>query len=299
MQFFILLIGALLFTFYQFQPAPVFFNRAVEQKALETPYRDSMVEVQKQFNKLNHDRTQSSLNYVRSTGENEGGDAEIQKEKLELDNIQLDALRTTYKSYISKALPAADTNDTNYIFLRFVVDYLPVGLVGLLIAIIFLAAWGSIAAALNSLASCTMIDFHLRFKKGNFAISEEEVGQYKTSKLYTLAWGIFCIIVAQFANRMGSLIEAVNILGSLFYGVILGIFLVAFYIKKIGSKSVFWAAILSEIGIITLFILNQYKIIGLSFLWLNVAGALLVVMISLLFNTLGFDKKSTVETKLM
>ncbi len=210
--------------------------------------------------------------------------AESYKEGMKAGNRQLDSLRTKYKTYINKALPAADNNDTNYIFLRFVVDYLPVGLVGLLIAIIFLAAWGSIAAALNSLAACTMIDFHLRFRKDPVRVSEEEVSQYKTSKWYTLAWGIFCIVVAQFANRMGSLIEAVNILGSLFYGVILGIFLVAFYIKSVGGKAVFWAAIVSETGILTLFILNQKNVIGLSFLWLNVIGAFMVILLSVVLS---------------
>jgi SSS family transporter len=279
MQFCILLIGALLFTFYQFQPSPVFFNRAVEQKALATSFKDSLIETNKQYNYLKHSQTQLGLSYIRTKGDN-SKEAIALKDSLQAGNKKLEVLRNNYKGYIKSALPGADSNDTNYIFLRFVVDYMPVGLVGLLIAIIFLAAWGSIAAALNSLASCTMIDFHMRFKKVHKSISEEEAIQYKTSKWYTLAWGIFCIIVAQFANRMGSLIEAVNILGSLFYGVILGIFLVAFYIKKIGGKAVFWAAILSEIGVITLFLLNQYKIIGLSFLWLNVAGALFVIVLS-------------------
>jgi Na+/proline symporter len=279
MQFCILLIGALLFTFYQFQPSPVFFNRAVEQKALATSYKDSMIETNKQYNYLKQTQTQLGLSYIR-TKESDSKEAIALKDSLQAGNKKLEALRNNYKGYIKNALPGADNNDTNYIFLRFVVDYMPVGLVGLLIAIIFLAAWGSIAAALNSLASCTMIDFHLRFKKVGAVVTEEEAIQYRTSKWYTLGWGVFCIIVAQFANRMGSLIEAVNILGSLFYGVILGIFLVAFYIKRIGGKAVFWAAIVSEIGVVTLFLLNQYKVIGLSFLWLNVAGALFVVVLS-------------------
>lgn len=289
MQFCILLIGALLFTFYQFQPAPVFFNRAVEQKALATSYRDSMIETNKQYNYFKQTQTQLGLSYLRNKDENTV-EALSLKDSLQAGNLQLDKLRNNYKGYIKKALPSADNNDTNYIFLRFVVDYMPVGLVGLLIAIIFLAAWGSIAAALNSLASCTMIDFHLRFKKANTSVSEDEVIQYKQSKWYTLAWGVFCIIVAQFANRMGSLIEAVNVLGSLFYGVILGIFLVAFYVKRIGGKAVFWAAIVSELGVITLFLLNQYNVIGLSFLWLNVAGALFVVVIASVLQMFTFKE---------
>lgn len=286
MQFCILLLGALLFTFYQFNPSPVFHNRAVEQEALETSYRDSMVMVQKKYVALNHQQTLLDVAYLKEVNESKTNNAESYKGRIQQGNIQLEALRKQYKSYIKKALPSADNNDTNYIFLRFVVDYLPVGLVGLLIAIIFLAAWGSIAAALNSLASCTMIDFHRRFRKEDVKESSEAMSgrEYITSRWYTFAWGIFSIIVAQFAYRMGSLIEAVNVLGSLFYGVILGIFLVAFYIKKIGGKAVFRSAIISEIAVIILFFLNQYEIIGLSFLWLNVAGALFVVTLSLTLN---------------
>ncbi len=177
-------------------------------------------------------------------------------------------------------------NDTNYIFLRFVVDYLPVGLVGLLIAVIFLAAWGSIAAALNALASCTVIDFHLRFRSKSIdgTTLAQSATDYKTSKWYTLAWGVFCILTAQFATGMGSLIEAVNVLGSLFYGVILGIFLVAFYAKKVGGTAVFWAAIVGEIFVIVCFCLDKYNIVGIGFLWLNVIGAVFVFLLSILFS---------------
>ncbi len=189
---------------------------------------------------------------------------------------------------MKKAVPGADVNDTNYIFLRFVVDFLPKGLVGLLIAIIFLAAWGSIAAALNALASCTMVDFHLRLKgerydRSNQLQSEKE---YRLSKWYTLLWGVFCVITAEFASGMGSLIEAVNVLGSLFYGVILGIFLVAFYMKKIQGPAVLMAAIAGELLVIVFFLLDRYNIIGLGFLWLNVIGTLAVVALACLFSIL-------------
>ena len=198
------------------------------------------------------------------------------------------ATQKEYKSVLKKALPSADTNDTNYIFLRFVVDFLPKGLVGLLIAIIFLAAWGSIAAALNALASCTMIDFHVRFRKSAYDSQnlEQCAAEYKISKYYTLGWGIFSIITAEFATGMGSLIEAVNVLGSLFYGVILGIFLVAFYFKNIQSNAVFYAAVIGELIVISFFFLDKYQIIGLGFLWLNVVGASAVVLLSLILHKL-------------
>jgi Na+/proline symporter len=195
---------------------------------------------------------------------------------------------------LAKADPSVDTNDTNYIFIRYVVDNLPVGLVGLLIAIIFLASWGSIAAALNALASCTMIDFYCRFKRKDMhpdLQNEDELKQYKQSKWATFAWGIFCVVIAEFSNRMGSLIQAVNEYGSLFYGVILGIFLVAFYIKKIKANAVFHSAIVGEIIVLTLYFLDKYNIIGFSFLWLNVVGALFVVgLSSLMQKIINLDK---------
>lgn len=278
MQFFILLIGALLFTFYQFKPSPVFHNGAVERKAQQTVYKDSLASIQAIYNVENARQGELGMQYLDAFHANNVNKSHTIKDSIQLTNKELDSLRIAYKGYIKKALPMADNNDTNYIFLRFVIDYLPVGLIGLLIAIIFLAAWGSIAASLNALASCTMIDFHRRYHNpGELASDEQSKKEYRLSRLYTFAWGIFCIIVAQFAYKMGSLIEAVNVLGSLFYGVILGIFLVAFYIKKIGAKAVFWSAVISELIVVTLFILNQKGLIDLSFLWLNAVGALLVV----------------------
>ncbi len=281
MQFCILLIGALLFTFYQFKPSPVFHNRAVEEKAQQTIYKDSLAKIQALFANVNAGQTENSTAYIRAYHNNDEAQVQLIKRSVQAKNRTMDSLRVAYKSYIKKALPLDDDNDTNYIFLRFVIDYLPVGLVGLLIAIIFLAAWGSIAAALNSLASCTMIDFHIRFRKNQTLTgSALEAREYKLSKYYTFAWGIFSIVIAQFAYKMGSLIEAVNVLGSLFYGVILGIFLVAFYIRKIGAKAVFWSAVVSECIIVGLFVLNQQGLIELSFLWLNAVGALLVVLLA-------------------
>ncbi|MEI6087486.1 MAG: sodium:solute symporter [Bacteroidota bacterium] len=279
MQFLILLLGAMLFTFYQFNHAPVFFNKSVAEKAYTTPYKDSLKLIEARFNDQQLQQEKWSRGFV-VPGNNE------LKDSLRMGTLQMASTQKEYKAILKKALPNADTNDTNYIFLRFVVDFLPKGLVGLLIAIIFLAAWGSIAAALNALASCTMIDFHVRFRKT--AYDSNNVAQcadeYKISKYYTLGWGIFSIITAEFATGMGSLIEAVNVLGSLFYGVILGIFLVAFYLKNIQANAVFGAAIIGEIIVITVFFLDKYGIIGLGFLWLNVVGALSVVLLSLVLH---------------
>jgi SSS family solute:Na+ symporter len=286
MQFFILLIGAMLFTFYQFKPSPVFHNRAVELKAQKTMYKDSLKAAEAIYIKTSAKQGVLNTDYINAYHANNTAQINVLKNNVQANNKQLDSLRIAYKGYIKKALPLEDNNDTNYIFLRFVIDYLPVGLIGLLIAIIFLAAWGSIAAALNALASCTMIDFHRRFNAISAGLSEEEQSkkEYRLSRIYTFCWGIFCIIVAQFAQRMGSLIEAVNVLGSLFYGVILGIFLVAFYLKMVGAKAVFWSALISESIIVALFFLNENETISLSFLWLNAVGALLVIVFALSFQ---------------
>ena len=278
MQFLILLLGVLLFSFYQFKQQPIFFNSAQQEKLLQSNKKDSAVLLEKEFVIVSDEKQKALATFKQNEL--------VSKQKIQSLNLQSDTLRKQYRGLIRRSGIEGDDNDTNYIFIRFVVDYLPKGMVGLLIAIIFLAAWGSIAAALNSLASATMIDFHKRFENKNVHLSKKQQGfsDYTLSKIYTLAWGVFSVMIAEFAIGMGSLIEAVNILGSLFYGVILGIFLVGFYFKKIQSNPVFIAAIISELLVITIFILDKKGIIGLGFLWLNVIGALLVVGLSLLLQ---------------
>ena len=285
MQFLILLLGVLLFSFYQFKEQPIFFNSAQEQKLLMSEKKDSALLLQEKHQTINTQKQTVFKNYKSNETAAE--------QTLQVLNKSSDSLKKVYKGLFKTGNIKGDDNDTNYIFLRFVVDYLPKGLVGLLIAIIFLAAWGSIAAALNSLASCTMIDFHKRFSKSTTEKNtvEQDIKEYRWSKIYTLLWGIFCIVVAQLVVGMGSLIEAVNVLGSLFYGVILGIFLVGFYMKKIKSNAVFIAAIIGEVITIVLFILDKNGTIGLGFLWLNVVGALLVVCLSYIVQ--AFTPKHT------
>lgn len=282
MQFLILLLGALLFTYYQFNSGPIFFNKVVDEKVYASNYRDSLKTVEQQFAGASSNQKMYAAKYVDAL-HNNNSDAALYKDSLQKANEQVNTLRTEYKNILKKADGATDTNDTNYIFIRYVVDNLPTGLVGLLIAIIFLASWGSIAAALNSLASCTMIDFYCRIKKHqpHVKVSDlQEAQHYRLSKWFTLGWGIFCIIVAQFSTNMGSLIQAVNEYGSLFYGVILGIFLVAFYIKSIRGDAVFYSAVIGEVIVFVIYILDKSGVIGFGFLWLNVVGALAVVLLS-------------------
>lgn len=271
MQFAILLIGALLFAFFSLKPAPIYFNERSYQYLKETQPQQAAA-FEKEHNALAQKFNQQSKNIL------------VEKEKqLPSLNSSIENFKSTQKQVkelhgrveeaINKSNYNAEKTDTNYIFLYFVKNTLPVGMIGLLFAVIFLASWGSISAALNSLAACSLKDVHLIF--GKKEVDDET--ELKYSRLHTLAWGIFSIAVAMFATQMGSLIEAVNVLGSLFYGPILGIFLVAFYFKKINGPIVFIAAILSEITVVTVY---EFDIV--SFLWLNVIGAAAVIMFSVI-----------------
>ncbi|HUQ66332.1 MAG TPA: sodium:solute symporter [Flavitalea sp.] len=274
MQFLILLLGVLMFSFYMFFNHPVTFNTHQLEELSNSKYKAEAAHLQTRF-----DSVQGSKQTIVRQWVND-------KENLQLiDHIKLHlqqekVIQDSVKSLVKKVDSFSETIDTNYIFLKFVIDHLPQGLIGLLIAVIFLAGWGSIAAALNSLSSTTVVDIHKKFIEKNCSGTRD----YRLSKMYTLGWGGFCIITAMFATKMGSLIEAVNILGSLFYGVILGIFLVAFYMKKVGGTAVFIAAVITELMVVALFFLNQYKYISLGFLWLTMLGALSVMLISAVLN---------------
>lgn len=267
MQFSILLIGALLFAFYTLQPAPLHFNEhayaTVKQAsptqiaALETQYSQWETRYRQEARKLLQHRNKEAV-------------AEADVTAFKAAQQALKTVRDSVKTLMKESKQVSDTNDTNYVFLYFVRNTLPKGVVGLLFAVIFLASWGSISAALNSLASSSLMDIQLA--DGQRDVPEKK--QLLLGRLHTLGWGIFCIAVAMFATRMGSLIEAVNILGSLFYGTILGIFLVAFYLKRAGGTLVFLSAILTEAVVVIVYLKDV-----VSFLWLNVIGALLVVFI--------------------
>lgn len=282
MQFLILLIGTLVFAFYLFNKAPIFFNDKQVERLENSIYKDSFSSAQQVYDELATQKQKAVAEFSLAAEARNDKEVNRKSDELQLLQKQSDSVRKKVKDWISKS--GGDNNDTNYIFLRFVVTYLPAGLVGLLIAIIFLASWGSIAAALNSLASSSMVDFHKRFSKKEIRAEDE----YRISQWYTLAWGLFCIVVAMFTYNIGnSLIEAVNILGSLFYGVILGVFLVAFFFKNIrNGNAVFIGALLAEALVLLVFILT--KIPGLDFklgfLWLNPIGAFGVILFTILMN---------------
>ena len=275
MQFLILLIGALLFAFYSFRPAPVHFNESA-LAAVERLRPEAMEQIQARYSVIQQEYEQATHQLVRTKGDEAASLAAMQRFSLAKQDLQL--TRDSVRRLMTQANSGQDSNDTNYIFLYFVKNTLPVGLVGLLFAVIFLASWGSISAALNSLASSSMLDIQLL--DNNQKLPEKR--QLLLGRLHTLGWGIFCIAVAMFATKLGSLIEAVNILGSLFYGTILGIFLVAFYVKKVDGNTVFFAALLAEVAVVAVYWADV-----ISFLWLNVIGAGVVVLVCVLRNILG------------
>ena len=261
MQFFILLVGVMVFVFYQFEPAPINFN----PKAVAAVKTSSEAEAFKTLEIENLD-TQRKLKGAILQGNTSEDIQRLSKEEL--------AQRTRAKALITKAAPEQEPNDKDYVFISFILGYLPSGLIGLLIAVIFSAAMSSTASELNALAATTTVDLYQR------NVSEKSEGHYvKASKGFTLGWGLIAILFASVGNLFENLIQLVNIIGSVFYGTILGIFLVAIFIKQIKGKAIFWAAVLSEAFIIFLFYQD-----AVSFLWLNLIGAVLTVLLGFIFQ---------------
>lgn len=269
MQFFILFIGAMVFVFYQFVSPPIFFN-PVETKNIENSiYESEYKQLEHKYQSIHQEKVVSLQELLGAIQADD--DQTIQSKKSRVLDFQKKAngIRKEAINLIKKNDPSSDGNDTNYIFLSFVLTFLPAGLIGLILAAILSASMSSTAAELNALASTSVIDIYRRMIKKNGTDKHYLI----VSKLATIFWGGFGIFFALFANRLGSLIEAVNILGSLFYGTILGIFLVAFYIKKIGGNAVFLAAIVAEIVVLLLFQFTE-----IPYLWFNLIGCAIVVI---------------------
>lgn len=278
LQFGILLIGVLLFAFYQFNNTPAFFNLAQEQTLRKSANASEFATAELKYKQVQDEKRKTVVALGNALHANNETEIDQLRTQLQQQQAQTQQVHDSISNIVKKTIPGSDGNDTNYVFLRFVGDFLPNGLVGLIIAIIFLASWSSIAAALHALASCTMIDFHKRFTKK----AATPLQEYRWSQAYVLIWGIFSVIVALFSYNLGnSLVEAVNILGSWFYGTILGIFLVALYLKRVGGHAVFTGAIIAEIIVIGVYYLDF-----LSFLWLNLVGAVAVVIFSFIVQVI-------------
>lgn len=273
MQFCILLIGILVFAYYQYNTPPLFFNSLETKKLEESAYNEAYQQILKKQEVLAQEKKEIIYDLTASLDQGNEAQINLDREKLVALNAQADELRTDVIDLIKQNNPNADTNDNNYIFLSFVTSTFPKGFIGLLIAIIMLASMGATASAINSLASTTVVDIYKRFI--NKQASEKRY--LAASRIFTIGWGIFTVVIALYSSKLGNLLEAVNILGSLFYGTILGIFLVAFYVKRVGGKAVFWAAVISEILVIWIWTLDV-----VAFLWLNLIGCVLVIFIGLI-----------------
>lgn len=261
MQFFILLVGVMVFVFYQFEPAPLHFNpKAVAAVKSSTKATE--------FNQLEKENLEVQRQIKTAL---------LQKdEKLVVLSKQNLKQREDAKEIIALAAPDQEVNDKDYVFISFILKYLPTGLIGLLLAVIFSAAMSSTASELNALAATTTVDLYQRNRGG-----QSPSHYVNASKGFTLLWGVIAILFASVGSLFENLIQLVNIIGSIFYGTILGVFLIAIFIKSIKGKAVFWAAILSEGIIITLFLFDV-----VSFLWLNVIGAILTVIFGLILQSL-------------
>jgi len=287
MQFCILLIGVLIFAFYQFNRPPMFFNQYEVKQVKQSSYAPQYNTLENEYGHVFESRKSKANKLVKALdGEDEAQINEAQA-ALKLADKQANTIRQDGIDLIKKNNQKADTDDTNYVFLNFVTHYLPRGLVGLLIAIVFLASMGSTASSLNSLASTSVVDIYKRIINPNASAKN----YLNASRLATVFWGVICIAMALYASHLGNLLEAVNKLGSYVYGTILGVFIVAFYLKKISGTAAFAAAVISEIAIC---ICGYYDVV--AYLWLNAIGCILVILIAMVINP--FIKEKPVDLSL-
>ncbi len=275
MQFFILLIGAMLFVFYQFTSPPLFFNANEEAKIKSSRYAEVYSQLEEKHQQIFSKRKEQLYLLLDAVEKNDDRQTERIKTQLALSSQEMMQLKNEAVNILTKYNPSANTNDSNYIFLSFVLKYLPVGLIGLIFAAIFFASMSSTSSEINALASTTVVDIYKRvFKK-----DKSEKHYVRAAKISTIVWGLFAIAFADLASNLGTLVEAVNILGSLFYGTILGIFLTAFFIKSVRGTIVFYAAITAEAAV-----LLCYFFTPISFLWYNLIGCLIVIVFSFIAN---------------
>jgi len=280
MQFFILLIGVMVFVFFQFNPVPLNFNpnnKVVIEKSI---YKEEYHDLEKQLADLSEEKKEFNLLYIDHLNQNY--DNPILRKKLTALSYKENDLRDQAKELISKADAKAETNDKDYVFINFILNYLPKGLIGLLLAVILSAAMSSTASGLTALASTTAIDIYKR----NLKEEKSDKHYVNATRVFTVFWGIVAILFACIGTLFENLIQLVNIIGSIFYGTVLGIFLVGFYIKYIRAKAIFWGAIITQLLIFYIFYLDI-----VSFLWLNFIGAVMTIIIAIVLQFFLFNHK--------
>ena len=282
MQFFILLIGVMVFVFFQFNPVPLNFNPNNKIIVENSKYKADYNALETKLVKLSEEKKEINLIYIDHLNQNYDNPI-LRKELVAISNKEND-LRDEAREIITQADPKSETNDKDYVFIHFILNYLPKGLIGLLLAVILSAAMSSTASGLNALASTTAIDIYKRNVKGE----KTEKHFVNATKFFTILWGIIAILFACVGTLFENLIQLVNIVGSIFYGTVLGIFLVGFYIKFVKAKAIFWGAVISQLLIFYIYYLDV-----VSFLWLNFIGAMITLFLSISIQMIvGNDKEA-------
>lgn len=285
MQFFILLVGVMVFVFYQFNNSPINFNPAAKETVMNSSYAEEYSQLQNEQNQIFLKKQELITAYADNK-------TDALAHQIALFNDGDRANRNAAKQLIAKANEeqalSVETNDKDYVFIHFILNNLPRGLIGLLLAVILSAAMSSTASELNALASTTTMDFYKR----NFVIDRDEHHYLKASKWFTLGWGALAILFATFAYLAENLIQLVNIIGSIFYGNILGIFMLAFFFKHVKGHAVFISALITQAIILGLYFLDEREFINLPYLWLNFVGCFLAIIIAMLIDFKKLSKNN-------
>jgi Na+(H+)/acetate symporter ActP len=267
----------MVFVFFQFNQPPIHFNKANILELKGSIYETELQALQSQHTQVYSDKQKVVRELIAAIRVDDEVAVKSQQAALQELINEDRTIRNSVKEIIHKQNPEATVEDNDYVFITFVTRYLPVGLIGLLLAVIFSAAMSSTSSELNALATASVIDFYQRM------MNKKATDRHylNASKWLTALWGIIALLFAAFASLFDNLIEAVNIVGSVFYGTILGIFVVAFFFKNVKGNSVFWSAILAEILVIGIFILERQGTLEIAYLWLNLIGCFLVAVFSL------------------
>jgi len=283
MQAFILFVGLMVLVFHQFKPAPLFFNQAEADRVLSTPAATEWRQLEGRYSQSFEQRREAANRFLAARAA--GNDTAMNAARTELRAIDSGArsLRDNARKLLSRALPGAETQDADYVFLRFVKEQLPAGLVGLLIAVIFCAAMSATAAALNALGSTTVVDIYRRSVRPDAT----DAHYLLAAKGFTIFWGVVAMLFATFASLVDNLIQAVNILGSIFYGPMLGVFLVGFSFKRVQGTAAFTATLMAQAIVIAVMLTTK-----IGFLWWNVIGCGAVVALATLLQPLWTEKSA-------
>lgn len=284
MQFFILLVGVMVFVFFQFNRTPLNFNPKAVEKVMTSPYSGEYQKIEAEQLVLQKEKMSLQQTYANQLDRGIE-DPELVK-KIKALNETDRANRTKAKEVIEKADPTQEANDKDYVFIHFILNYLPKGVIGLLLAVILSAAMSSSASGLNALGSTTAMDLYKRYVK----TEKSEKHFVNASKWFTVLWGVIAILFACFATLFENLIQLVNIVGSVFYGNVLGIFLLAFFFRRTNGNVVFISGIITQIVVIVIYYLFVYKTEMLSYMLLNVIGCVLVMALAIIMNLFILDK---------